>query len=646
MEDELPFDRCRLNLLGGFLLQDRHGRDLPLPTRKDRLLLCYLALNAGKRQPREKICGLLWADRSEEQARGSLRQSLSALRQAFADTDAQVICSDRASIWLEEAALAVDVLAFQTFAVMPGRISDAVALYGGELLQGHDAPTPEANDWLRVERQRLSNLAVRLVENCSLRDEAPGDPALGLARRLLQGDRLLEPVSRALMRMLWRRRHRTEALRVYAECRTALADELGVAPEFDTEQLYLDILTDSSPVTFPSAGSDHAPPDARPSLAVMPFTNIGKVPELDVLCEGLAEDIITGLGRFHLLFVIDRNSSLAVSQITNDSFEIGKRLGVELVVTGSLRRLGDRVRLTVQLVRAQSRAQVWSESFDSDMADLLTVPDTIIRSIVMALHAHVETTLEEQSRRKPALAAYECLLRGVKHLRSYGPDENDAAIVLFDKAIALDPGYALAHAYRAFADVVAHGYDDAPAEVLLKARDLGQLAVDMEPDNARSHWLLGVTCAYCGDPVAEERQYRKAIALNPNDANVIAALGYRAAENGNPDKGVELIREAMRLNPHHPEWYWLELGNIFYMCRRFQDAIEAFRQLTRPTVWVHARLAACHAELGHMEDAQLAADQVRRMVPDFKLPDDRKQYLGAHDMARYRNGMRKAGLKS
>ncbi len=292
-------------------------------------------------------------------------------------------------------------------------------------------------------------------------------------------------------------------------------EELGVTPELETEQLYRDILTDrqAAPVSLGSIQRKQSGEIAeRPSLAVIPFSNISADPALNPLCEGLAEDIITGLGRFRLLFVIDRNSSLAIAQLTADTAEIGKRLGVGLVVQGSLQRISDRIRITVRLVNAAARTQLWGDTFDCAADDVPGIPEKISKAIITTLHSRVESSLLEQSRRKPALAAYEYVLRGIKHLRSYGADDNQRAVELFQQAMDLDPDYALARAYRGFADLVINGYDATPKDILEKSRIMVQEAVDMEPDDARCHWLLGVVYFCFGDVAAEEQQYLQALA--------------------------------------------------------------------------------------------------------------------------------------
>ncbi len=635
---------CRLTLLGGFALESGKGGELTLPTRKDRLLLAYLALSAGKPQARERLAGLLWGDRAEAQARDSLKQALAGLRQAFRQAGLDPLRADRESVTFEPEGIEVDAIEFARQATESGACDRAVTLYRGELLDGIDGVTAEFEEWLRPERERLGDLAVRVLEQLALSSTPNGvsDETFRLGRHLLARDRLREPVYRALMRLHARNGERAEALKLYAACRDALKQDLGVAPDAKTEELYRDILTDrlspSSPAPEPQRTS------VRPSLAVLPFSNLSGDPDLGHLCDGVTEDIITGLGRFRLLFVIDRHSSSAVSQQASDVAEIGRRLGVCFLVQGSLKRLGDRVRITVRLIEAGSRAQLWGEAYDSPLSDILAVPDKVTGAIVSTLHGRVEDSLLEQSRRKPTLAAYECVLRGIKHLRGYGPDDNRRAVELFQQAMDLDPDYALARAYRAFADVVLHDYDEAPDAVFAQALSLASTAVDLDGSDGRCHRLLGSIHRYRGDIRGAERHYQRAITLNPNDANAVAAFGGLLAALGRAEEGIDRIREAMRLNPYHPDWYWEQLGIALYAARRYADGAESLDHVTRPNYWIPCILAACYAQMGRVEEAAAATAEARRLRPDFSLAKPRLSYWNAPDAEHLMEGMRKAGL--
>jgi DNA-binding SARP family transcriptional activator/tetratricopeptide (TPR) repeat protein len=636
--------QCALKLLGDFALLAADGSNLALPTKKDRLLLAYLALHPNQTHPRERLYGLLWGDRGEEQARGSLRQSLASLKEALGKVGTEALEVSRDSVTLDASKLSIDALSFLKLAADPNSQEKAVELYTGPLLANIDAPTPEYGQWLIPARQRLEEQAGAFVETLAGSDASPGllTKAVHLAQQLIERDSLREPLYRALMRLKVKLRDRAGAMKVYAQCREALAKDLNLTPELETEQLYRDILTDRPAPT--NAQHKSAGVCERPRIAVMPFANIGGDTDLTPLCEGLAEDIIMGLGRFKLLFVIDRNSSAAVHQTTTDAAEIGKKLGVALVVQGSLQRLGSNIRIRVRLVNAAERTQVWGDDFDCEASDLPAIPSRISKAIIVTLYNRVEDSLLAQSRRKPELAAYELLLRGIKHLRGYGPKDNQRALDLFKQAADLDPDYALAKAYLGFADVVLNDYDAAPRDVLERAKVMVQEAVEMTPDDSRCHWLLGMICGSAGDLEEEEKHYSQALALNPHDANTLSTYGILLGMLGRPEEGIDSIREAMSLNPYHPEWYWVDLGSVLYAAERYQDALEAFKKRLRPQAWVLSRMAACYAQLGRMAEAEKAAAEVMKQKPDFSVSRQRGGGWMLQSVSHLREGMIKAGL--
>jgi TolB-like protein/Tfp pilus assembly protein PilF len=636
---------CRLILLGDFALETAGGGKLTLPTRKDRLLLAYLALSGGRPQPRERLANLLWAGRAEAQARDSLKQSLAGIRQAFRQAGLDPVRADREYVTFEPDGVEIDAVEFARLAAEATAADRAVALYRGDHRDGIDGVSDEFEEWLRPERERLSRLAARVLEQLADSSAPNGvsDETIRFGHRLLARDRLREPVYRALMRLHACRGERTEALKLYAACSEVLKLELGVAPDAKTEELYRDILTDRVS-RAPEDASERERTAERPSIAVLPFSNLSGDEELGHLCDGITEDVITGLGRFRLLFVIDRHSSSAVSQQASDVADIGRRLGVRYLVQGSLQRLAERIRITVRLIDTGNRAQLWGEAYDSPLADILAVPDKVTGAIVSTLYSRVEHSLLEQSRRKPKLAAYECVLRGIKHLRGYGPDDNRRATELFRQAMELDPDYALARAYRAFADVVTHGYADAPDSVLAQALSLATSAVELDDGDGRCHWILGVVHVYRGELDSAERHYQRAIALNPNDANAIAGFGRHLAFLGRPEEGIDRIREAMRLNPYHPEWYWNQLGMVLYAARKYTDAVEAYARVTRPGFWVLCRLAGCYAQMGRMAEAVATADKARRLRPEFSVANLRMPMWSPAEAEHIKDGLHKAGL--
>jgi DNA-binding SARP family transcriptional activator/TolB-like protein/Flp pilus assembly protein TadD len=636
---------CRLTILGGFSLVSPDGTALGLPTRKDRLLLAFLALSAGRPQDRSRLAGLLWGDRGETQARDSLRQSLAALRQAFRAGDAEPLRTERDSVAMAPGALAVDAVRFAELS--EAAPDDALALYAGDLLEGVDGLTPEFETWLRPERERLAGLAVKALEQVAQSGGAEA-AALQVGRRLLAEDPGREPVVRALMRLLARRGDRGEALKLYAACRESLQRELGIAPDLQTEALYRDVLTAAAPAGRPTEPTLLGPAEGQPGIAVLPLRDLSGEGTLEALCDVLGEELVTGLGRFREILVIDRHSTAAVAATTPDLAEIGRKLSVALLVQGSVQRQGENVRITVRLVNAATRAQLWGDAFDLPMADLLSLPDRAIARIIATLHGRVEHSVVSDRRSSPDLSAYGCLLKGVKHLRSYGVDDNDRAIALFDQALALDPDFHLARLYRAFADVVVQGYSHAPETTLDKAVAVGIAATEAVPDDGRGHQLLGMIYGMCGDLDRESACYGRAIELNPNDANAIALSGLPLAARGEVETAIERFRLAMRLNPNHPPWYWDDLGSVLYLAGRYADAVECLKRISRPTLFAMPRLAASFAQLGRGDEARAVTVQILEQRPDFRISRVGGQLCfrgwSLDQAEHFRAGMRKAGL--
>jgi len=634
--------RCHLNLLGGWSLTADDGAELSLPNRKDKQLLAYLATQGGQFHARERLANLLWADRTDAQARDSLRQALAALRKAFRLVGLDPVQGDRTHVCLNCAELTVDVVKFSE----GGSNLAVVHLYQGPFLQGLDMSTPEFEQWVMQERHRLDALAAELVCSASMSAVSPEDTdaPLQLGRRLLALDPLLEPVYRATMRLLQARGERVMALKAYASCREALRDELGAEPDHETERLYRDILTGkpADPVSDKAVSPEFLPD--KPSMAVLPLVNLTGNESLGFLCEGLAEDISTGLGRFRSLFVIDRHSAAAVAAATADTVEIGKRLGAALLVQGSLQANKSRLRINLRLIDSTSRAQTWSDMFDCDIGEAPGIPDQIIRAIITTVQNRAENTVITQAKAKTTMAVYECTIRGIKHLRGYATDDNEKALALFRQALELDPDYALAQAYLAFTEVVLNDYDAAPRTLLLDCKARIDQALATDPDDGRIHWLLASVHHCLREFEDEKRQFERALALNPNDANAMVSYGSALACFGRHDEGLAAVREAMSLNPFHSEWYWLALGDILMAAGRYEDAIEAFKRRTRPKVWVLTRMAICYAHGGRIEEARDTAKRILEQKPDFRISQLRRGGWLEKDVARLREGMLLAGL--
>jgi adenylate cyclase len=387
----------------------------------------------------------------------------------------------------------------------------------------------------------------------------------------------------------------------------------------------------------------------KPSIAILPFTNMSGDAEQQYFSDGVTEDIITELSRFRSLFVIARNSSFQYRDKSVDVRRVARELGVQYVVEGSVRKMGTRVRITAQLIDAPSGNHLWSERYDRNLDELFEVQDEVTRTIVATVVGRLEDAEIKGAvhRRTENLAAYDTLLRGINLLRpSYVTDDNRRARELFESAVSLDPRYALAHAYLALALLVEHGYGDAPVAIKDRALEIALMAVRLDPEEGRCHRFLAIAYHHRGEFDLALSHFERAVALNPNDANGIARMGLAlATSGGRAEEGIELIRQAMCLNPFHPESYWDDLAIASYAARRYEEALEANRRIVgRKQYWYFARLAACYAQLGRLDEARAQTVEALRLKPDFRLSAVKLYYKNPADAEHVFDGMRKAGL--
>jgi adenylate cyclase len=394
------------------------------------------------------------------------------------------------------------------------------------------------------------------------------------------------------------------------------------------------------------AGAPLLLPD-RPSIAVLPFDNLSGQIEETYFSDGITEDIITGLARFRSLFVIARNSSFAFRGKSIDIAEVGRQLGVSYLLEGSVRRAGARVRITAQLIEGANGAHLWAERYDRSLDDIFAVQDEVAQHIVSTLVGRIEDARLQQSLRKPttSLAAYDCLLRGLAHFRGDTDSANRQALEMFEKAVALDPRYAVARSYLAFVPVAMQGHASAPTEVLDAAFIEARHALELDPQESRCHRILSTICLYRRDYDSAEQHVRRAFDLNPNDAEAMTQTGRVLAMRGRPEEALVSLEAAVRLNPLQPSWYNSHFGVALYSLRRFEEAAQALKRISGP--WSRARLAACYAQLEWTAEAQAAVAEVLRLQPDFSTAEYMRRSVlleRGEDRELLREGLIKAGL--
>jgi adenylate cyclase len=388
----------------------------------------------------------------------------------------------------------------------------------------------------------------------------------------------------------------------------------------------------------------------KPSIAVLPLVNMSGDPEQEFFSDGLTEDIITELSRFHDLLVISRNSAFVYKGKPVKVREVAREFGVDYVLEGSVRKAGGRIRVTVQLIDAETDRHIWAERYDRELEDIFAIQDEITRAIVATLQGRVEAATHDRAKRKPTdnMVAYECVLAAkVLHHRSTRAD-NEQAQRLLDRALALDPNYAHAHAWKACVLGQTWVYDwceDRDATFQQVGAEL-ETSLALDDNDSDVHRILAAVNLNRDDHDKAAYHQERALALNPNYDLVVVQQGELLTWLGRPEEGIDWIRKAMRLNPYHPERFWSHLGRACYCAEKYADAAEAFSRLTRPDHTHHAFLAATFAQMGNSVAAAAHAAEVLKREPQFSVA----AYLGTQhykhelDLRRHETGLLKAGL--
>ena len=397
------------------------------------------------------------------------------------------------------------------------------------------------------------------------------------------------------------------------------------------------------------AGRRFREDEKKPSIAVLPLTNMSGDPGQQYFSDGITEDIITELSRFRQLRVVARNSSFRYRGQDVDVVRVGRELGVHYLVEGSIRRLGDRIRITAQLVDAGSGHHVWAERFDCNQDELFTIQDLVVRKIVGTLVGRLEAVgLERAKRKSPAsLAAYECVLRA-DALPMHDTAAEAEKRRLLENAIRLDPGYARAYALLASC-FGSQWMDDTSAspDALDRALELARKALELDENDSISHNVLSWVYQCRGLFDLAERHSRRALELNPNRPMVLAGRGSLLVYLGKPEEGIAYLNEAKQLDPSFdPTWYWPAIGVAHFISQRYDDAIAALGRSPNMPYWVQAYLAACCALAAMPERAHDHTAEVLGMRPNFSASwfATKELFNRTADRELLITGLRKAGI--
>jgi TolB-like protein/class 3 adenylate cyclase len=396
----------------------------------------------------------------------------------------------------------------------------------------------------------------------------------------------------------------------------------------------------------------------KPSIAVLPFTNMSGDPEQDYFADGMVEDIITALSRFKALFVIARNSSFTYKGRAVDVKQVGRELGVRYVLEGSVRKAANRVRITGQLVDTATGVHLWADRFDGGLGDIFDLQDQVTESVVGAIAPAVEKAEIERAKRKPteSLDAYALYLRGLARLYQFASRQaNDEALRLFNSAIELDPDFASAYGRAAtcYAWAKGNGWISVTANEIAEVTRLAQRAVELGKDDAialaDSGWALAFVVR---DLEVAAGLIDRALVLNSNLAEAWFCGGWVKNWLGEPESAIERFARAMRLNPLDPRTMGMRGGtaHAHFFLGRYDEAASwaAMALQDNPDFQPGLRIAAAsNAMAGRPEQAHKAAARLRQLNPVLRvstLKDVLGPYRHAEDLSRYEEGLRQAGL--
>jgi TolB-like protein/class 3 adenylate cyclase len=398
--------------------------------------------------------------------------------------------------------------------------------------------------------------------------------------------------------------------------------------------------------------SSLALPD-KPSIAVLPFLNMSGDPEQDYFADGMVEDIITGLCRNRELFVIARNSSFAYKGKSPDIREVGRELGVRYVLEGSVRRAGNRVRITGQLVEAASGAHLWADRFEGSLEDIFSLQDQITSSVIGGLTPSLDAAeIERVSRKIGNLQAYDCYLRSLAAIYRYSADASEEALAYARKAVALDPDFALGHLAIIDALLIRWSFrwtTDQAADALEAERAVRH-ALDLDRSDARILAFAGqATIVILGRIDEGAGLLDEAVTCDPN-----SAVGWRFHANAQivrnlPEKAIDDVERVLRLSPLDPgKWYTLTLmARAHTLCGRYEDARRFAAAALRvrpnfPNTLIEQIVASALA--GRLDESRETLATFRKIQPEDRVSSYRHEYLPASAVAKYQEALRIAGL--
>lgn len=645
-----------LRLIGAFSMSDAPGKLRGLPGRKDRAVLAFLAAHPGRRISRDRLVELIWPGAADGAGRASLRQSLSTIRKALSHDD--VLSVDRDTVTLNPDHVETDLARLVSGTLSQGEEALAPIANGEMFLDDIGGISAEFDSWRATEQAQLSRLVADRLRAAAQQAEAAQDHAqvVKLLMQLASLDPLNEEAVRQLMQAMILTGQPNAAIQRYRAFEDLLKQELGVRPERATQDLLRQATakragSSGAERTERPAGQAQTPaPGDPPSIMVLPFRDLSEDREGTYFADGLTEDITIELGRFPALLVLASETGFEYRDAAADDEQIARETGARYILSGSVRRTPQRLRVSVQLSDTESRGQVWAERFDRVVSEVFALQDDITAAVVGAVAPQVEIAEQRRAGRGaiPSMSLYDRALKAQFELnigqRTADPGRVDEAVALAEQVLDEDPGVTqalLVVAWGQFYRFLCRWPPD-PEMAKELALQAANALLAIESGNVHALTVRGEILTSLGEYERAMRDYSKALDLNPNFTWNLFFMSICEALIGKADEAREHAERGLRLSPKDREIgvaaAYLALALAGFSEEDFPDAVHwaELSVTVHPTAPYRRILAAASYGLtGKIAEGREHLRALEQFAPGF-LSDFESRRIGifqntAHD---------------
>ena len=590
-------------MLGPPLLADHDGRPVQLSTQKSLALIAMIGASANSGLRRERAAATLWSRSPETQARTNLRQALSVIRTSVGD---EIIQSNGGLLVLDRSVVALDIDALDKGPLEPG---DSVSNFGGTFLDGISINEPPFEDWLAAKRASYARSVRDMLfdTGSAALDSGDAQRALQAAERILALDQFEEAGMGLCLKAHAANGERSRVQIRFDEFERLLQNDLGIGVGRDLVALKTRLLkVADTPVMRSTALS-------VPTVLVLPFKTLSDVPEHRYFAEGLAEDVLAQLSRFSTIAVVSHQLSSPVD-VSETHLSKAADIGSDYLVMGSMRWLGERFRLSVELVEVADGRVKWAERLDRHSLDLFDLQDEVSRYLAGAIPYRIEEDVAEKAGKKPAdeLQAYELMILGKRLRDTISLEGNLEARKLLERAVKKDQGLARSHMYLSDSYVVQHWFGQLDASGKEKALYHARRAVALDPFDVHIQDHLGFALHVMGHWDAAEAQIRKALSMAENEIESLSWCGYLLLMLGRHDEAAEIIEAVARRRTTLPPTFEWILGQLLSFQGRDDEVVRTLNgaSLLNPTGL--AFRAGSQARLGMFEEAAFTLAEFKK----------------------------------